>query len=159
MRVLRIARMAIPALLLATCVPVNAVQTSTTELIKGYIAEEVAGINAHDAVRGTAYETADTISMESGRPPSVGRDADIAGLKMAFHYEPSWQLRLIDEAVDVAKSQDFATYRSTYWQDSTLGGAPATQKVNFIALFRKQPDNQWKIVWSVVSNIEKPYKK
>jgi ketosteroid isomerase-like protein len=51
-----------------------------------------------------------------------------------------------------------AVYRSTYFQDSTIGGVPATQKVNYIALFRKQADGTWKIAWSVVSNIEKPHK-
>jgi ketosteroid isomerase-like protein len=96
--------------------------------------------------------------MESGRPASVGRDKYIAGLKMTFEREPTWRLRLIEEAVDAPRSEDMAVYRSTYFQDSTMGGMPATQKVNYIALFRKQPDSSWKIAWSVVSNIEKPHK-
>src|SRR5215469_12664821 len=126
--------------------------------IESYVAQEVAGINHHDAVKATEFEADDTISMESGRPASVGRQAYIAGLRMAFKYEPAWHLRLIEETVDIPRSQDMAVYRSTYFQDSTLAGVPATQQVNYIAMFKKQKDGTWKIVWSVVSNIEKPHR-
>jgi hypothetical protein len=68
--------------------------------------------------------------MESGRPASVGRDNYMAGLKMAFQHEPTWHLRLIEEVVEVPQSEDMAVYRSTYWQDTSLSGEPATQKVN-----------------------------
>ncbi|HEX3430951.1 MAG TPA: DUF4440 domain-containing protein [Rhizomicrobium sp.] len=131
---------------------------NVSDAVKACIAGEIAGINAHDAVTATACEATDTISMESGRPASVGRDDYIAGLKMAFQHEPTWRLRLIDETVEVPQSKDIAVYRSTYWQDSTLSGAPATQKVNYIAFLRKQSDGAWKIAWSVVSNVEKPHK-
>lgn len=126
--------------------------------IEGYVAQEIAGINQHDAVKATAFEADDTISMESGRPASVGRRAYMDGLRMAFKYEPAWHLRLIEEAVDIPLSLDMAVYRSTYFQDSTMAGAPATQRVNYIAMFKKQKDGAWKIVWSVVSNIEKPHR-
>jgi len=142
----------------AVLAPAAAADESVAVAVKACIAAEIAGINAHDALRATQCEAADTISMESGRPASVGRDNYIAGLKMAFRYEPTWRLRLIEETVDVPQSQDLAVYRSTYYQDSTISGAPATQKANYIALFRKQADGSWKIAWSVVSNIEKPHK-
>ncbi|HYM36444.1 MAG TPA: DUF4440 domain-containing protein [Steroidobacteraceae bacterium] len=137
---------------------VQASRTSVADAVKACVAKGVAGINAHDPIKATACEANDTISMESGRPASVGRDNYITGLKMAFEHEPTWRLRLIEETVDVPKSEDLAIYRSTYWQDSTISGAPATQKVNYIAFFRKQADGSWKIAWSVVSNIEKPHK-
>ena len=143
---------------LAAAMPWAASAASLPERIKGYVADEVAGINAHDPIRATAHEAEDTISMESGRPASVGRQAFIDGLKMGFKYEPTWRLRLIDEHVDIPRSKDIAVYRSTYWQDSTLSGTPATQKVNYIALFKRQQDGGWKITWSVVSNIERPHK-
>jgi ketosteroid isomerase-like protein len=136
----------------------NASEKSVSDAVKACVAGEIAGINAHDAVKATACEVSDTISMESGRPASIGRDNYIAGLKMAFQHEPAWHLRLIEEAVDVPRSGDMAVYRSTYYQDSMISGAPATQKVNFIALLRKQQDGSWKIAWSVVSNIEKPHR-
>jgi ketosteroid isomerase-like protein len=138
--------------------PGLASEQSVVDAVKTCVAREVAGINVHNPEEATACEATDTISMESGRPASVGRDNYIAGLKMGFHYEPAWHLRLIEETVEVPHSEDVAVYRSTYFQDSTIAGAPATQKVNYIAFFRKQPDGAWKITWSVVSNIEKPHK-
>ena len=153
-----ISRTAVFGLCLAVSTPVFASTRSVADAVKACVASEIAGINAHDAVKATQCEAVDTISMESGRPASVGRDNYMAGLKMAFQHEPAWRLRLIEEAVGVPRSEDIAVYRSTYYQDSTISGAPATQKVNYIAFFRKQPDGAWKIAWSVVSNIEKPHK-
>jgi ketosteroid isomerase-like protein len=133
-------------------------EQSVADAVKSCVAQEVAGINAHDAEKAAVCEANDTISMESGRPASAGRDNYISGLKMAFQYEPAWRLRLVEESVEVPHSEDMAVYRSTYWQDSTITGAPATQKVNYVAFFRKQTDGSWKIAWSVVSNVEKPHK-
>lgn len=153
-----ISRTAIFALCLAIATPVSAANESVADAVKACVAAEIAGINAHDPVKATQCEADDAVSMESGRPASVGRSNYIAGLKMAFQYEPAWRLRLVEETVDVPQSEDLAVYRSTYYQDSTISGAPATQKVNYIAFFRKQRDGSWKIAWSVVSNIEKPHK-
>lgn len=151
-------KVGLAACLFLAGMPAVASESTIADAVKACIAGEIAGINAHDPVKATSCEADDTISMESGRPASVGRANYIAGLKMAFQYEPAWHLRLIEEAVDVAQSQEMAVYRSTYFQDSTISGAPATQKVNYIALLRKQQDGSWKIAWSVVSNIEKPHK-
>jgi ketosteroid isomerase-like protein len=117
----------------------------------------IAGINAHDPVRATMFDAPGIISMESGRPPSVGAEADRQGISMAFRHTPDWRVRLIDETVDVAGSGDMATYRSTYWQDSSNHGQAMTQRVNFIAGFHKQRDGSWKITWSVVCNQERPH--
>lgn len=153
-----ISRIAVPGLCCIVSLPAFASEKTVADAVKACVAAEIAGINAHDPVKATQCEANDTISMESGRPASVGRDNYIAGLKMAFQYEPAWRLRLIEEAVDVPQSEDMAVYRSTYYQDSTISGAPATQKVNYVAFFRRQTDGSWKIAWSVVSNIEKPHK-
>lgn len=151
------AAMSLLAMFIAVA-PASGSDSAAAAAVKACVAAEIAGINAHDPAKATSCEAEDTISMESGRPPSVGRDDYMAGLRMVFPREPAWHLRLIEEAVDVSQSEDMAAYRSTYYQDSTLAGAPATQKVNYVALLRKQQDGTWKIVWSVVSNIEKPHK-
>ena len=130
-----------------------------SQAIKADVAQLIAGINAHDADKATQFDAPDIVSMEAGRPPSVGAAADKEGLGMAFKYAPSWQVRLIDETVDVADAGDMAIYRSTYSQDSTDNGTPMTQKVNFVAGFRKQPDGSWKIAWSVVAAQERPHRK
>jgi len=127
--------------------------------IRADVAEMIAGINAHDPVKATAFDAPDLVSMESGRPPSVGAAADKEGLTMAFKYAPSWHVGLIDETVDVADAGDMAVYRSTYNQDSTDNGVPMTQKVNFLAGFRKGSDGSWKVGWSVVCAMERPHKK
>ena len=129
------------------------------ETIRADVAQLIAGINAHDADKATQFDAPDIVSMDAGRPPSVGAAADKEGLGMAFKYAPSWQVRLIDETVDVAEAGDMAIYRSTYFQDSTDNGTPMTQKVNFVACFKKQPDGAWKITWSVVAAQERPHKK
>jgi len=129
-------------------------------LVKRDMAELVAGINAHDAVRATAHEAQDVISMEAGRPTSVGLENDRQGIGMAFKYNPDWKVRLIDETVDVARSHDMAVYRATYWQDSSgKDGTPRTQKVNLIAGFRHPAGKDWEIGWYIVSAMEPSHKK
>ena len=59
--------------------------------------------------------------------------------------------------MDVPRSQEIAVYRSIYFEDSIMAGMLATQQVNYIAFFRKQPDGSWKIAWSALSKIEKPH--
>jgi ketosteroid isomerase-like protein len=120
-------------------------------LIKAEVADEIAGINAHDAARATAHEADDTVAMESGRPPIVGKKVYEQGLAMVFKREPDWRLRMVDEAVDVAEAGDMAIYRSTCDEDSARDGVPYTHRGNFIAGFKRDPDGMWRIHWSVVS--------
>jgi len=119
--------------------------------IKAEVADEVLGINAHDAAKATAHEADDTISMESGRPPIVGKRVYEQGLAMVFKRAPEWHLSLVDESVDVAKAGDMAIYRSTYDEDSARDGVRYTHRGNFIAGFKRDPDGMWRIHWSVVS--------
>ena len=120
------------------------------QVIRTDVAELVAGINAHDVARATQFDAPHIVSMESGREPSTGADADRQGLGMAMHYTPSWHLTMLDETVDVARASDMAIYRGTYNEDSTNDGVPMTHVVNFVAGFKKQNDGSWKIEWSVV---------
>src|SRR5690242_21349302 len=46
------------------------------ETIKADVAQLVAGLNAHDAVKTTAYDTPNIISLECGSPSTVGVEAD-----------------------------------------------------------------------------------
>jgi ketosteroid isomerase-like protein len=134
-------------------------KAAVAQAIKADVAQLIAGINAHDAEAATQFDAPDIVSMEAGRPPAIGAAADKQGLSMAFRYAPGWHVRLIDETVDVADAGDMAIYRSTYNQDSLDGATAMTQKVNFIAGFKKQADGSWKIAWSVVAAQERPHKK
>ena len=129
----------------------NAAIAST---IKADVAQFIAGLNAHDVRRATAFDAADIVSMECGRPSSTTLTEEQTGLGQAFAHNPDWHVRLIDETVDVAKAGDMAIYRSTYYQDSSRSGQPITQAVSFVAGFRRQDDGSWKVAWSIVAPTE-----
>jgi len=129
----------------------QASQSSIASLIKAEVADEIAGINGKDAAKATAHEAEDTIAMESGRPPIIGKQVYEQGLAMVFKHQPEWRLRMVDESVDVAKAGDMAVYRSTYDEDSARDGVPYTHRGNFIAGFKRDPAGIWRIHWSVVA--------
>jgi ketosteroid isomerase-like protein len=126
-------------------------QASIAARIKGDVAEIIAGINAKDIDKATKFDAPDLVSMESGREPSAGAQADHDGLSMTFKYAPDWHLTLIDETVDVARAGDMAVYRGTYAEDSLHDGVPFTHKGNYIAGFRRDADGQWRVHWSVIA--------
>lgn len=128
----------------ATMSPINAE-------IRSEVAEIVTGINTKNIDQATKYDAPDLVSMESGRPPSIGAKDDHDGLLMTFKYSPSWHLTLIDETVDVAKAGDMAIYRGTYAEDSLHDNVPFTHTGNYIAGFKLDPDGVWRVHWSVVA--------
>ena len=134
-------------------------KAAIAQTIKTDVAQLVAGLNAHDAVKTTAYDATDIISMECGSPPTVGVEADREGFKTGFAHDPFWRVSLIDETVDVASSGDMAVYRGTYNEDNGRAGVLMTHKTNFIAEFKRQSDRSWKIVWYSVSNMEQSHPK
>ena len=134
-------------------------RTLIAKTIKKEVAQLVAGLNAHDPVKTTAYDAPDVISMECGSPPTVGIDADREGFRAGFAHDPLWRVSLIDETIEVASSGDLAVYRGTYHEDNGHEGVLMTHKTNFIAEFKRQPDESWKIVWYSVSNMEKAHPK
>ena len=134
-------------------------RSGVADKIKAEVAFIVAGINAHDVDQATHFDADDIVSMESGRPASIGLVQEREGLSEAFHYSPSWRLSLIEETVDVANSGEMAIYRSTYDEESVDNGVLMTHRVNFIAEFRRHNKGQFEVVWSVVSSIEKSHKK
>jgi len=148
------------ALLVSLVVAAPADDTANiAQTIKADVKQLIAGINAHDVLKATAFDAPDIVSMESGRESTSDLDAERAGLSFAFAHNPDWRVSLIDETVDVASAGDMAIYRGTYNQDSSQSGVPVTQRVNFIAGFKRQHDGSWKVAWSVVSPIERAHKK
>ena len=134
-------------------------KAAIAQTIKTDVAQLVAGLNAHDAAKTTAYDAPDIISMECGSPPSVGVEADRDGFKSGFAHDPFWKVSLIDETVDVASSGDMAVYRGTYNEDNGRASVLMTHKTNFIAEFKRQSDQSWKIVWYSISNMEQSHPK
>ena len=134
-------------------------QAAIAQTIKADVAQLVAGLNAHDAVKTTAYDAPDIVSIECGSPSTVGAEADREGFKTGFARDPLWRVSLINETVDVASSGDMAVYRGTYNEDHSRAGVLVTHKTNFIAEFKRQSDQSWKIVWYSVSNMEQSHPK
>lgn len=156
----RFALFVLSTALLAAAAPAEATPAANARIaatIRADVARLVAGINAHDPAQATMFDASDIVSMEGGRPPSTGATADREGLTIAFRHSPDWRVRLIDETVDVAAAGDMAVYRGTYWQDSSANGQPVTQRVNFVAGFRRERDGRWTIGWSVVAAQERPH--
>ena len=144
-------RLVVVILFSAVSVSAHSAPASTGLKIRSEIAEVVAGINSKDIAKATKYDAPDLVSMESGRTPSIGANADHDGLAMAFKYAPKWHLTMIDETVDVAKSDDLAVYRGTYAEDSDRDGVPFTHTGNYIAGFKHDPDGVWRIHWSAIA--------
>ena len=133
--------------------------TAVAETIKRDVALLVAGLNAHDADKTTAFDAEKIVSMECGSPSSIGIEADREGFKMGFARDPDWKVSLIDETVDVASSGDLAVYRGTYNEDNGREGRLTTHKTNFIAEFRRQSDGSFKMAWYIVANMEASHPK
>jgi ketosteroid isomerase-like protein len=149
--------LALAAATSTAAVPADTAAIATT--IKANVAQVVAGLNAHDAVKTTAFDAPNIISMECGSPSMIGAEADREGFKMGFARDPSWRVSLIDETVDVAGSGDLAVYRGIYNEDHSRAGVPITHKTNFIAEFKRQGDGSWRIVWYSVSAMEQSHPK
>ena len=145
------------ALPLTVGVPANTETIAKT--IKADVAQLVAGLNAHDVAKTTAFDAPDIVSIECGSPSTIGIEADKEGFKTGFDRDPLWRVNLIDETVDVSRSGDLAVYRGTYNEDNSRAGVVMTHKTNFLAEFKRQNDGSWKIVWYSVSHMEPSHPK
>jgi ketosteroid isomerase-like protein len=134
-------------------------KAAIAQTIKTDVAQLVAGLNAHDAVKTTAYDAPDIVSMECDSPPMIGVEADRDGFKAGFAHDPLWKVSLIDETIDVAGSGDMAVYRGAYNEENGRAGVLLTHKTNFIAEFQRQSDGSWKIAWYSISKMEQPHPK
>lgn len=126
---------------------------TVAETIKKDMAEIVAGLNAHDVAKATAYDAPDIVAMECGGPPVTGADADREGFKSMFAHDAAWRVSLIDEKVDVASSGDLAVYRGTYYEHSSRAGVPMVHKTILLAEFKRR-SGRWQMAWYSVSNTE-----
>jgi len=129
------------------------------ETIKTDVAQLVAGLNAHDVAKTTAYDAPNVISMECGSPSTIGVEADREGFKTGFAHDPLWKVSLIDETVDVGSGGDLAVYRGTYNEDHGHAGVLMTHKAIFMTEFKRQSDGVWRMVWYSVSNMEQSHPK
>ena len=134
-------------------------RTEIARVIKGHVAQIVAGLNAHDPGKTTAFDAPNIVSMECGSPPTVGAAEDRDGFKEGFARDPMWHVRLIEETVDVAGSGDMAVYRGVYNEDGNRAGVLVTHKTNFIAEFQVEGDGRWRMAWYAVIAMESSHPK
>ncbi len=139
--------------------PCQSIQRQSPKRLRADVAQLVAGLNAHDALKTTAFDAPDIVSIECGSPSTIGVEADKEGFQTGFARNPLWRVSLIDETVDVASSGDLAVYRGTYHEDNSRAGVLMTHKTNFIVEFKHQGDGSWRIVWYSVSNMEQSHPK
>lgn len=132
------------------CAPTQAAPAAIDAKIRSEVAAEIAGINAQDPVKATAYEADKMMFTECGQFTIFGRASYRQSLSMTFKREPAWRLSLINEGVVVAPAGNEAIYHSTYQEDSTRSGVPYTHKGNYLAGFERDRDGGWRIHWSVV---------
>ena len=77
------------------CAPARAGPPSVDAKLRSEVAAEIAGINAQDPAKATAYEARDMMFSECGRFATFGRESYRQGLSMTFKREPAWHLSLI----------------------------------------------------------------
>lgn len=146
---------------LSACTPKPATPTvdvAAVELaVKTDANQLVADMNARDAVKAVARDTADIVNMQHGAANYVGIDADLAMTKQIVS-DPNMKLAVSNEVVDVAASGDLAVYRSTYSYTFTKPGTQeaTTETGNFLLGYKKQADGKLKVAWTMLSDTPAP---
>lgn len=125
------------------------------DAVRADVAQLVTDVNAHDANKFASHDAPDVVAIFHGAPNAIGPAADAAAFKQAVTTDPSFKVTLVNESVDVPSSGEMAVYRSTYIQNGTdpKTKQATTQKVNYLAGYKKQADGSWKIAWSVISDL------
>jgi ketosteroid isomerase-like protein len=104
----------------------------------------LAAINAGDSATLASLTTADHMMIASGRPPIVGKKAnDEANARVA-------RMVKIDETwtpEETVISGDLAYQRGTFTVGATpkSGGATTHTSGNFLRIYRKQPNGEWRM--------------
>lgn len=103
-----------------------------------------------DAV--VSYYTDDAVVMVPNRPKVVGKQAARELIRSQFQtpgYSGKWQ----PEQVEVAQSGDLGYSRGHYsatWTSSD--GTPITDTGKYIVIWKKQPDDDWKVAVDILNS-------
>lgn len=102
-------------------------------------------INAGDSATLGKLTTEGHIMIASGRPPLVGKTANIAAMAQAFksvNIDEHWMPE--ETVID----GDLAYQRGRFTVSSTpkAGGATRTTSGNFMRIYRRQTDGNWRMV-------------
>ncbi len=114
--------------------------------IRAADAECLKAFQAKDAARAASCYTDDASLLPPNSPPVVGREA-IRAAWSAFLASPGFAIDWRITRIEVARAGDMAYTVFSY--EMTVqgpGGKPATDRGKDLAVWKKQPDGQWKMV-------------
>ena len=102
-------------------------------------------INDEDIATLSSLTTEDHIMLAPGRPPTVGKAANDAANGRVFQ-----QFDIVETwtPVETVVSGDLAYQRGTYTVDALPkagGGKPTHSQGNFMRIYRRMPDGQWRM--------------
>lgn len=142
---------ALCALLLVACYPVQQDTEADVAAIRALMADYDAGVNAGDAAAIIALYAEDVISMPPDEAGSVGMETNLEEMEEGFEANTIQLTSVVDEA-EVAGDLAFAriTYDETI--TPTAGGDTELMHGNWLVILKRQDDGSWKIwreMWSV----------
>jgi ketosteroid isomerase-like protein len=142
----------LPALCLASCASPH---TDTQKEIAKIMAEE-AQISAAEAARNAeaavAYDADDFVAYVAGKPPVIGKAADLANKRVLF-VDPNYIDTYSDIKFEIASSGDLAieTAKLEVSQTDPKTGAIVHLSGNSLTTFRKDADGVWKVSRTAVT--------
>lgn len=134
-------------LLLTACGGAGAVDTAKiTDMVKANADGLVAAYNAHDAAKAASYDAPDYVGLFHGTAPVTGMAADEAEMKLQME-DPAANWTVSDGSVTISQAGDMAVYQAAYVFTYTNPDTkkPATERGNWVAIFRKQDDGSMKL--------------
>lgn len=104
--------------------------------------------NAGNADALASLYTRDAIAMGPNDPALVGREAIQASSKKYFDEVNEENHSLVE---DIRVSGDLAVARGTQTTKTSpkAGGDSVEDKAKWIAVFQRQPDGAWKVLWEI----------
>lgn len=121
--------------------------------VKAAMDDAIAGFNAHDAARATAVDAPGFIGMFHGMNNTNGVAQDLA-LTQTMLNDPAAKIEADSSEINVAAAGDMAVWRASYAFTHTdaVTKAVATERGNWVMIFRRQPDGKLKATLGVVSD-------
>jgi len=112
--------------------------------VRALVKDWSASAQAKDPAKFASFYTEDAIVMLAGAPDFKGRPAISEGIT-GMMKDPAFALSFEADKVVVARAGDLAYETGTYSMSMTgPDKKPATEKGNYVVVWRKEPDGTWK---------------
>ena len=115
-------------------------------------------INDEDIATLSSLTTEDHIMIASGRPPTVGKAANDAAngrVFQQFNIDETWT------PIETVVSGDLAYQRGTFTVAATpkAGGNTTNTSGNFLRIYRRQPNGEWRMTRDMFNSEQPPGRK